>query len=39
MSATEAFFDTNILLYLRSDDPDKADRAEAVIASGCVISV
>ena len=39
MSATEAFFDTNLLLYLLSDDRVKADRAEALIAAGGVISV
>ena len=39
MSATEVFFDTNILLYLLSDEVGKADRAEAVVAAGGVISV
>lgn len=39
MSATEVFFDTNILLYLLSDEVRKADRAEAVVATGGVISV
>lgn len=39
MSTAKAFFDTNVLLYLLSDDPDKADRAEAVVAAGGVISV
>lgn len=33
------FFDTNILLYLASDDPVKADKAEAIIAEGGLISV
>ena len=33
------FFDTNVLLYLASDDAAKADRAEAVIARGGAISV
>jgi len=33
------FFDTNVLVYLASDDPLKADRAEAVVARGGVISV
>ncbi len=33
------FFDTNVLLYLASDDPDKADRAEAIVRDGGVISV
>lgn len=39
MSAARAFFDTNILLYLFSADPQKADRCEALIADGGVISV
>lgn len=33
------FFDTNILLYLLSEDRVKADRAEEVLATGGVISV
>ncbi len=33
------FVDTNILLYLASSDPQKADRAEAVLAQGGTISV
>jgi len=39
MSATDLFFDTNVLLYLVSGDADKADRAEELIAAGGVISV
>jgi predicted nucleic acid-binding protein len=39
MSAGDAFFDTNVLLYLMSGEPAKADRAEELIASGGVISV
>lgn len=39
MSAADAFFDTNVLLYLISADAAKADRAEALVASGGVISV
>ncbi len=39
MNAAEAFFDTHILLYLLSGDPEKADHAEAVLAKGGVISV
>lgn len=39
MRGTEAFFDTNILLYLLSGETDKADRAEAVLAQGGTISV
>ena len=34
-----SFFDTNVLIYVASDDPAKADRAEAIIGSGGVISV
>jgi predicted nucleic acid-binding protein len=34
-----SFFDTNILLYLASDDPEKAGRAEQLIADGGTISV
>ena len=33
------FIDTNVLVYLASGDPAKADRAEAVLAGGGVISV
>jgi predicted nucleic acid-binding protein len=39
MSAADAFFDTNVLLYLLCDDTAKADRAEALLAGGGVISV
>lgn len=34
-----SFFDTNVLLYLASDDPAKADQAEKVINEGGMISV
>ncbi len=34
-----SFFDTNILVYLASGDTVKADRAEAIISDGGVISV
>jgi predicted nucleic acid-binding protein len=34
-----SFFDTNILIYLASDDPAKADRAEAIVREGGAISV
>ncbi|MGP0060770.1 MAG: PIN domain-containing protein [Beijerinckiaceae bacterium] len=34
-----SFFDTNVLLYLASDEPTKADRAEMLIADGGMISV
>jgi predicted nucleic acid-binding protein len=33
------FVDTNVLLYLLSDDQEKADRAEALLADRVVISV
>jgi predicted nucleic acid-binding protein len=39
MSASDDFFDTNVLLYMLSGDPAKADRAEALIGAGGVISV
>jgi predicted nucleic acid-binding protein len=34
-----SFFDTNVLVYIASGDPMKADRAEAAIAAGGAISV
>lgn len=37
--ATKTFIDTNVLLYLLSADTSKADRAEAIMAAGGVISV
>lgn len=33
------FFDSNILLYLASGDPAKADKAESLLAGGGAISV
>ena len=33
------FFDTNVLLYVASGDPAKADRAEELIGAGGIISV
>ena len=39
MPGTEAFFDTNVLLYLLSDDSVKADRAEQLLSKGGVVSV
>lgn len=33
------FVDTDVLVYLLSDDAAKADRAEAVLAAGVVVSV
>jgi predicted nucleic acid-binding protein len=34
-----SFFDTNVLVYLASGDPAKADRAEQVVGEGGAISV
>jgi predicted nucleic acid-binding protein len=39
MSGADSFFDTNVLLYLLSKDAGKADRAEALLVSGGVVSV
>ena len=39
MSAGEKFFDTNVLLYRLSVDVAKADRAEAELTAGGVLSV
>ena len=39
MNAADRFIDTNVLLYLLSGDVAKADRAEAELASGGIISV
>ena len=39
MSDGKAFFDTSVLLYLLSEDARKADRVEALLAKGGVISV
>jgi len=39
MSAPDAFFDTNVLLYLLSKDEKRANRAEALLGAGGVISV
>jgi predicted nucleic acid-binding protein len=39
MSGADTFFDTNVLLYLMPSDAPKADRAEALIGAGGVISV
>ena len=33
------FFDTNVLIYIASGDPEKADQAEAVLGRGGAISV
>ena len=40
MSAVaDAFLDTNVLLYLLSEDTNKAGRAEALVAAGGTVSV
>ncbi len=39
MNEAKVFFDTNVLIYLLSEDETKADRAEEVIASRGTISV
>ncbi len=39
MTADEAFLDTNVILYLLSEDPTKADRAEELVAAGGIVSV
>ena len=39
MKIDKSFFDTNVLLYLISEDNHKADRAEEIIAMGGIISV
>ena len=33
------FFDTNVLIYIASDNSEKADRAEAIVREGGAISV
>ena len=39
MSEADSFFDTNVLLYLLSTDAAKADRSEALLMSGGVVSM
>lgn len=39
MTAERPFLDTNVLLYLISDDPAKAGRAEDLLRGGAIISV
>ena len=39
MSATDAFFDSNVIVYLATRDPRKAGRAEEVLEPGGVVSV
>ena len=34
-----SFFDTNVLIYIASGDPVKADQAEAIVGSGGTVSV
>jgi predicted nucleic acid-binding protein len=34
-----SFFDTDVLVYLASGDPQKADQAEAAVAGGGTVSV
>jgi predicted nucleic acid-binding protein len=34
-----SFIDTNVLLYLASNNAEKAERAESIVASGATISV
>jgi predicted nucleic acid-binding protein len=35
----DSFLDTNVLIYLASDDLKKAHRVEALLGDGCVIGV
>lgn len=39
MRGAEVFFDTSVLLYLLSAEPEKADRVEALLLRGGVVSV
>jgi len=39
MPEIKAFIDTNILLYLLSEDSNKADQAETIVRAGGTISV
>jgi predicted nucleic acid-binding protein len=39
MSAIDTFFDTSVLLYLLSEDSDKADRVEELLAESGTVSV
>lgn len=36
---SQSFIDSNVILYLLSGDPEKADRAQALLEAGGVISV
>ena len=37
--SSKPFLDSNVVLYLLSDDAEKADRAQALLEAGAVISV
>ena len=37
--AAEVFLDTNVILHLLSQDDEKADRAEEIVAQGGVVSI
>ena len=39
MPGVKAFFDTNVLLYLLSEEAAKADRVEELLTGGGTISV
>jgi predicted nucleic acid-binding protein len=39
MSGADPFFDTSVLIYLLSEDEEKADRVEELLAENGVISV
>lgn len=39
MSAASPFLDSNVILYLLSTDARKADRSEALVGAGAIISV
>ena len=39
MSGVDSFFDTSVLIYLLSEDPEKPDRVEELLAENGVISV
>jgi predicted nucleic acid-binding protein len=39
MADQAIFFDTNVLLYLLSDDHSKADKAEELLSAGGVVSI
>jgi predicted nucleic acid-binding protein len=39
MSASEAFFDTNVLVHLTEENQERSSRSEDILAGGGVISV